>query len=165
MHCSLLRRAIFLQALFQDAFQSQMQNVSLLRNMLWAIAALKRQKDYLHMQRWISKFTKQKAEGKTAREMVPLTATGCDRADRGMPAAVLMGQTHRQTLRKADTSEGDILSRAGGGRHRAAKSGWLLLCLFYPHLCPRAALKPAEFCSAEAIEKSHKALRDDSVLH
>lgn len=50
-----------------------------------------RHKDYLHVQRWISKFTKQKAEGKIAREMVPLTAIGCDRVDRGMPAAVFMG--------------------------------------------------------------------------
>lgn len=51
MHYSLLCRAIFLQTVVQDAFQSEIQNVSVVKEELPDIRILMGHKESLHVQR------------------------------------------------------------------------------------------------------------------
>ena len=58
MHYSLLCRAIFLQTVAQDAFQSEIQDVSMVREELPDIRILMGHKESLHLQSLIRKIYK-----------------------------------------------------------------------------------------------------------
>lgn len=130
MHCSFLCRTIFHQTVFQDAFQSKIQNISMVRDMLWDKVSYETQGIFaradLDWQIYKAE-SKGDAAGKAAKEMVTLPVIGCDWAARGKPALLVMGHTHRGALwGRLKFQRGPFTHRKGWGRLRAAKIRLLL---------------------------------------
>lgn len=115
------------------------------------------------------------AAGKAAKETVTLPVIRCDWAAGGRPAPLVMGQTQRSSLKKAEVSKGLIRTQ---GRMRQAQSSKVRLTIakvfvvlfFYPHLCSPVAFRPSGWVHvwwvpAEAVSQFHKAPEDNSVLY